>query len=400
LTQETQPNQSDLVSGVKLGIAKEFDVILYGASGFTGRQCVDYFRRHAPPGLRWAIAGRNLEKLKAIGAGVPVLVADSANQAQIDSLVDRTRVVVTTAGPFILYANLLLEACVRLGAHYIDIGGEPTWIKLVIERHQRQAEERNLKIVPGCGVCSVPVDLGVFLLEEKLGNRLAEARSYVKISGGSLNGGTMANESLSYASGDIKKTRDPFLLGPRLSRPLWAIERDPQGVGYDRQIRAWTAPCPMGISDTRTVRRSAALRCRDFAFQEYLAFEGASGLLQALGIAAAVAGLHAALSFVPARNLLQRMVPPGSGPNDRDMDAGSYECRIVGRTAQGMQAEVSLRAAGDPGNRVTVKCVCESALALAIGETDLPQRFGVLTPSVAFGHALIARLVAAGFEIR
>jgi short subunit dehydrogenase-like uncharacterized protein len=379
---------------------KEFDVVLYGATGFTGRQSVDYFRHHAPAGLLWAIAGRNREKLEAIGAGVPVLVADSADQAQLDTLVARTRVVLTTAGPFKLYASGLVEACVRLGAHYVDIGGEPAWIKLVMERHHRQAEERKLKIVPGCGVCSAPVDLGVFLLEEKLENRLVEARSYIKIAGGSFNGGTIANESLSYASGDIKQARDTFLLGPRLSRPLKAIEHDPRFVRYDRQIHAWTAPCPMGVSDTRTVRRSIALRGHDFPFQEYLTFDGGSGLLQALGITAAVATMNAALAFGPTRNLLQKMMPPGSGPTDQAMDAGAFECRIVGRTAEGSQEEVSLRVAGDPGNRVTVKCVCESALTLAINEGDLSQRFGVLTPSVALGHALVTRLAAAGFEVK
>jgi len=175
---------------------------------------------------------------------------------------------------------------------------------------------------------------------------------------------------------------------------------DPRFVRYDRQIHAWTAPCPMGVSDTRTVRRSIALRGHDFPFQEYITFDAGSGLLQALGITAAVAAMNAALSFGPTRNMLQRMLPPGSGPTDQAMDAGSYECRIVGRTAGGSHEEVSLRVAGDPGNRVTVKCVCESALALAINEADLPQRFGVLTPSVSLGHALVARLAAAGFEVR
>jgi short subunit dehydrogenase-like uncharacterized protein len=379
---------------------RDFDVVLYGATGFTGRQTVDYFRTHAPKGLRWAIAGRSREKLEAMGAGVPVVVADAADQERLDAMVARTRVVLSTAGPFKLYGHGLVDACVRLGAHYVDIGGEATWIRPLIDKHHGSAEQSQLRIVPGCGVCSVPADLGVFHLNQRLGGRLAQAKAYFNLAGGMFNGGTVASDSLAHDLGDVAQSKDIFLLGPHTTRPILPFERDPSGIAFDREVGLWTAPCPMGVSDTRAVRMSASLLGQEIAFQEYMGFAGASGLLKAVAFKGLMAVFGALLAFGPSRRWLQKATPPGSGPSEAVMNAGFYECRIVGKTDDGRSGELTLRLEGDPANRITVRCVCEAALALACDEAQLPRRFGVLTPSTAFGDTLVQRLIAQGMVLR
>jgi short subunit dehydrogenase-like uncharacterized protein len=143
---------------------REFDVVLYGATGFTGQQTFRHFSQHAPEGLRWAIAGRNRQKLAALRATVPVLVADSTNECQIANLVSRTRVLLNTAGPFALYGDAIVAACVNSATHYVDITGETAWVRSLIERHHETAAKQGTRIIPFCGFDSVPADLGVGLL--------------------------------------------------------------------------------------------------------------------------------------------------------------------------------------------------------------------------------------------
>jgi short subunit dehydrogenase-like uncharacterized protein len=184
---------------------REFDVTLYGATGFTGRQTVDYFSRHAPPGLRWAVAGRNREKLEALQSGVPAVAADSADRVAIGALTARTRVLLSTAGPFILYSDGIVEACVEAQTHYVDITGEVAWVRSLIDRHHGKAAAEGTRIVPFCGFDSVPADLGVSLLAEQLGPGMIEAKGYFQVRGGGPNGGTIASAHQTYSSGDADR---------------------------------------------------------------------------------------------------------------------------------------------------------------------------------------------------
>ena len=379
--------------------ARDFDVVLYGATGFTGRQAVAYFARRARPGTRWAIAGRNRQKLEALGAGVPILVAETANQAEVDAIVARTRALLTTAGPFRIHGDPLVDACVRLGTHYVDISGETARIRDLVDRHHRAAEAARARIVPFCGFSSAPADLAVYLLDESLGGRLVEAKGRVTLGGGSFNGGTIASIGLAHENGDFVRERDVFLLGPDARRPIRPVERDPRGVRYDREAGVWTAPAPMGVSDTRAVRRSGVLRRRDVVYREHLAFPGRAGLWKALGFEVAMLFLGLLMRHAPTRGLLQRLIPAGSGPSERAMDEAWFELRVSGKTDAGEEAVVTMRGQGDAGNRITVTCACESALAMAEDEAALPPSFGVLTPSTAMGNVLSRRLVEAGIEI-
>lgn len=375
---------------------REFDVVLYGATGFAGRQVVDYFNRHAPKDLRWAIAGRDRAKLAALGANVPILVAEAKNQVEVDAVVANTRVLLTTAGPFKLYGDPFVDACVRLGAHYVDISGETARIRGLIDRYHQAAKAAGVRIVNFCAISSTPADLGVFLVNKRLGGRLREATGFFQLGGGSFSGGTIASISHAHDSGDAAREKDPFLLNPDRKRPAKPIERDPRGVRYNRDIKAWTTPSPMGTSDTRAVRRSGVLNGQDIVYQEFATYPNYLG---ALGFNTIFSLFGAAMGIRPVRNFLQKKMPPGTGPSEAEMDAGWFELRVLGTSDSGHKAMVTLKGKGDAGNRITVKCLCESALALAVDETKLPQAFGVLTPSVAFGEVLPRRLQGAGIEI-
>ncbi len=378
--------------------SREFDIILYGATGFTGRQAVRYFQQHAPPGIRWAIAGRNRQKLELLHADVPLVVCDSTSRPQADSLVSRTHILLSTAGPFELYSDRLVEACVNRRTHYVDITGEIAWVRSLIDRFHAQAEQNGTRIIPLCGFDSVPSDLGVYLLSKKLGPSLTVAKAYFQVRGGRPNGGTVASAHHTYSSKANQVGEDLFLLNPGPHRSPQSLEQDPSRASYDHDVNAWIAPFPMSIIDSRVVRRSCALRGLDVAYQEFFIFEGALAPAWATLAAAGTRLFYSLLQSTFTRNRLQTFLKAGSGPSEKSMDKGLFSCRVWGRTQDGRTAEVTLSGKGDPANRVTVLCVCESALALAANSEELPERAGVLTPSTGIGDALVTRLLSRGIS--
>ena len=247
---------------------RDYDVVLYGASGFTGQQTVAYFAKHAPADLRWAIAGRNRDKLaalqKSLNTHADILVADGQNQAALDAIAAQTRVMLTTAGPYALYGSGLVAACVRHQTHYVDITGETVWVRELIDRHHAQAATDGTRIIPFCGFDSIPSDLGAYLMarhiQTKLGAQCREVKAYFQMAGG-VNGGTLATAFNLYESGQAKTARDPFLLNPQPVTEREAIRQnqDPTAARYDSDVNAWAAPFVMGPINTRVVRRSQAL---------------------------------------------------------------------------------------------------------------------------------------------
>ncbi len=378
---------------------REFDVILYGATGFTGRQTVAYFSKHAPPALRWAIAGRNQAKLEALQAGVPIITAGGNDQAQVDAMAARTRVVLTTAGPYALYGSCIVDACVRFRTHYVDITGEVVWVRDLIEKYHARAKAEGTRIIPLCGFDSAPADIGVWLLREALGNSLVEAKGFFQAGGGAPNGGTIASAQVTYSSGAAETGRDLFLLSPGMDREPHTLERDPGGIHFDRDVNLWAAPFPMSIIDTRVVRRSNWLLGTDVAYQEYVFFEGRLPALKAAAAALATSLFYTALRTPAVRNYLARKFAAGEGPSAQAMDNGWFRCRMWGRAADGRTAAAEMYGTGDPANRITVKCLCESAFALACNEAELPPHAGVVTPSVGLGNVLVSRLRDAGIDI-
>lgn len=399
---------------------RPIDVLLYGAGGFTGRQTVAELARHAPPGLRWALAGRHRAKLEAArdaadGPGRPaeILEADSARPDTVDAAVSRARVVLSTAGPFAVYGNAVVDACVRHRAHYVDITGETPWVADVIERHHAQAAADGTRIIPFCGFDSVPSDLGTLVVVEHLrsrGTACAEVVAAFRFRGG-LNGGTAATAVQLFESGQARRSGHPFLLnGPgreRLSREVFLRERDPRGVRWNPELRRWLTPFVMAMVNTRVVRRSAALAAEagtpygaQFSYREFMA---ARSRTQATVIAVGLAGAQLLLAS-PLRPMLKKMLPaPGTGPSEEVRRSGWFRVDLVATGEDGRRAFGLVKDQGDPGNAVTVRCLCESALALAVDGARLPggpARGGVLTPATGLGQVLVERLRTRGMVLQ
>ena len=399
---------------------RSYDVVLYGASGFVGQQTVKYFAQHIrPKEVRWAIAGRNqkkLEKVKSqIGANVDILVADSQDRSAVDAIASQTRVLLNTAGPFALYGNKIVDACVRFRTHYVDITGETPWVRDLSDRYHQKAASEGTRIIPFCGFDSVPSDLGTYLvvrhLQQELGVSCTQVKAYFQAYGG-FNGGTLASGFNLYDSGQGDRLSNPFLLNPPGKHSPEEVERnrDPQSFEYDADLGTWVAPFFMGPINTRVVRRSCALFEQwgkpygsDFAYQEYLKFDPPLAWFQAAGVTAAMTLLTGVLQQPPLRRLLQPILPqPGSGPSEKTMNEGWFRCELLGLAEGERKVQGLICDRGDPGNRATVKFLCESALSLAANADELPggsQRGGILTPATGLGDVLAKRLREAGMSI-
>jgi short subunit dehydrogenase-like uncharacterized protein len=395
-----------------------YDVVLYGASGFVGKQTVRYFAERVGDEVRWAIAGRDRQKLELvkaeIGIDVDILVADSKDQTAIDSIVSQTRVLLNTAGPFALYGDAIVDACVRYRTHYVDITGETPWVKGLIDRYHTQTAADGTRIIPCCGFDSVPSDLGTYLLvrhlQQELGVNCTEVKAYYQAAGG-FNGGTLASGLSIFDRGELNQVSQTFLLNPPEYVPIdLEPHRDPIAPEYDVNIGTWVAPFFMGAVNTRIVRRSCALseQYREpygtgFRYQEHLKFDEPWAWLQSAGMVAGLAVVGGAIQVSWLRPFLQSIVPqPGSGPTEQMMDEGWFRCELLGWGSEGQQVRGLIADVGDPGNRATVKFVCESALCLAVDFDRLPggaARGGILTPATGLGDVLVERLRKAGMRV-
>lgn len=401
---------------------RAYDVVLYGATGFVGRQTVAHFAAHAK-GVRWALAGRSAKKLEQVrqacgpgAAGAGIIVADAADTKALDALAGQAVVVLSTAGPFALYGSALVAACVAHRTHYVDITGETPWVRELIDRHHAQAMREGTRIIPCCGFDSVPSDLGAWLVAEAIWRQHGEPCVSVKACHsmrGGLNGGTLATALNLIEAGQGQLLADPFLLNPPGTAPPNRAEHsDPLAPHRDADFDAWVGPFMMGLVNTRVVRRTAALlQARGdtaygahFSYQEYMRFgRGPLAAAAATGVSVGMSVGAAAMRFKTGRALARAAaVSPGQGPSQRTMDGGSFRCELVGKTASGKLLRGRVEGQGDPGNRATTKFVCESALALALQGQALPggeRGGGVLTPASGLGMVLGQRLVAAGIAV-
>ncbi len=392
----------------------KYDVVLYGVTGFTGRQTAIYMDQHAPSGLRWAIAGRNVNKLESIAQGLKqhagLIVADSDKPSTIDSMVASTRVLVTSAGPFSLCGEPLVAACAKLGVDYVDITGEVPFMRRMIDRYHQDAITSRARIIPACGFDSIPSDIGTLLLVEALreaGQACVEAKAFFLGKGG-FTGGTLATALHNAGEEDVALIKDPFLLNPEGSRPKDdAKDRDLDRAIADQDLGSWAGPFFMAPVNTRVVRRSAALSAAygspygdNFRYWEAM---GPTNQVVARSLAGGMSLLEVMGRSRHARKLAARLGPsPGQGPSDKTMDAGFMHVRLFARGGAGKMVRAEFSASGDPANRITVKMVCESAMALIFDRDRLPggsDRGGILTPATGLGLVLVNRLRAAGMHI-
>lgn len=391
---------------------REFDVVILGASGFTGRLVAEYLHAtQRDSNLRWAIAGRNPDKLAGvrdeIGTDVDVLIADTSDPASVRALAARTRALATTVGPYALHGDAVVAACAESGTHYCDLTGEVPWMRRMIDGHDATARANGARIVHTCGFDSIPSDLGVAFVQQQMldahGVTCPRIRYRVKAMSGGFSGGTAASllNMVEEAGRDATVRRllaNPYALDPDAGGG-GPDRGDLAGLAWDPAFRGWIAPFVMAGINTRVVRRSNALAGypwgRDFRYDEaVLTGGGAMGLLSASAMVGGMGLMLGATALSLTRPLVARMLPdPGAGPSAEQRERGFFDIRLLGEHPDDPACNLWVRVTGDrdPGYGSTSKMLAQSVMCLALDELDTPT--GVLTPATAMGDALIERLV-------
>ena len=386
---------------------KDIDIIIYGATGFTGQLCVKYFQSLETT-AKWAIAGRNQEKLRKVAeenlAEVEILIADSHDEVALDNLTLRAKVILSTAGPFHRYGSKLVASCLKNNTHYVDITGENFWVKGLIENHHEEAARKGIRIIPSCGFDSIPSDLGTFFAAKALSQPIKRIESFHSYQGGA-SGGTL--ETM-FSMGELDlgdDLTDPFLLNPEdsYSNKQKQLSSDRIGIAKKPEINAWSGPFIMATAHTRVVRRTEALLAlrqesygTDFTYQEHAFHKSWFSAVKSL----LLTGLSVLVLLSPLKRLVKPFLPkPGEGPSESVQENGWFDCKYIVETEEGIKKVFNMSGKGDPGYKVTSKLVSECALCLIENQDELPggkEYGGVLTSASGLGDPLIARLKNAG----
>ncbi len=394
------------------------DLIVFGATSFVGQILCRYLADHFGIGqdLDWAIAGRSAPKLESLrnslgpkAAKLPLVMADAGDEASLHKLCDQARVVISTVGPYALYGEPLVKACVETGTDYCDLTGEVQWIRRMIERYEPAAKQSGARIVHCCGFDSIPSDMGVYFLErqamQRFGQPCQRVKMRVRAMRGGFSGGTVASlmNVIKEASADPalrKQLANPYSLCP----PGYASRARQPNVSfaeYDKDFKAWVAPFVMSAINTRIVQRSNALLDQaygaDFTYDEaVLTGRGLKGRLAATGMGAGLAGFMVAGAIAPARWALERFVlpEPGEGPSPEEQLKGFFDLRFKGTTADGRSITTKVTGDRDPGYGSTGKMLGQAGACLALDVAKAARPGGFWTPSTIFGDRLIERLEA------
>ena len=384
---------------------RDHDVVVFGATGFTGELTAAYLAEHAPAGLRWALAGRNQSKLEAVRsklskidpalADLPLLHADTTDDASLKEVAASTRVVITTVGPYLLYGAPLVAACAEAGTDYVDLTGEPEFVDQMYLEHHETAVASGARIVHACGFDSIPHDLGAWFTVQELGSSepitlRGVVRSNATFSGGTFHSAITAMSRAKQMRGAMvaRRKKEPRPEG-RTSRAVSGKpHRDPD-LGY------WLLPLPT-IDPFVVARSGAALASYgpDFRYSHYA---GLKTLRYTAGAVAAVGTLAVSAQIPPVRNFLKSRIKQGEGPSEERREKAWFTVDFVGESA-GMTVHTRV-SGGDPGYTDTAKMLAESALCLALD--DNPQTAGQVTTAYAMAENLLVRLQAAGlrFEV-
>ena len=384
---------------------REFDIIVWGATGFTGKLVAEYlYNKYSSNGaVRWAMAGRNQTKLEAVRAEVAdetvsLVLADSHDEASLNSMASRTKVICSNVGPFLKYGAKLVEACVNNQTHYCDLTGESIFVRQTIDKHHETAKANGTKIVPSCGFDSIPSDLGVYYVQQEAkkqtGQPAKEIRMRVTDFKGEFSGGTFA--TLMLITQKVRQDKslfgivgNPYSLNP-VGEQTGIDKPGIRGVVYDEVVKSWIYPFIMEGINTKTVRRSNALSGyaygKDFQYSEAMyAGDGEAGKQIAQKILERQAATR-------TKEAAQRMPKPGEGPSKEKREAGHYTYKFFTTLQDGTSATGIVTGDRDPGYGSTSKIIAESAVCLA--QDDLPSTAGVITPAIAMGDALLKRLQA------
>lgn len=396
---------------------KNFDLILIGATGFTGRRAAAYLHDHAPEDLNWAIAARNPEKLKAVAQKTgrsddQMFVADTLNRDEVDEVVSKARIILTTVGPFSLYGEHIIASCAAHGTHYLDITGEVGFIRDMKQKYGETAEKNGSILIPFSGFDSIPADVGASLIHNALPqSRSLQIRSFYSISGG-FNGGTIATMLNKFESGEFRKMNDPHLLSIRDAEDsLVHISKDPlrNYFGYHSESGRWIAPFIMGSINSKIVYQSFKEKAdgqvgapEEVSYQEFSSLGPWYNPLPFLITTLILLCITKLGPYAWFRSLLRKVMPaPGEGPTEEQIENGYFKARFTGTDDKGHSASLLMSYPGDPGNKSTVFFLCESALRLQsmIQADESSLSAGFVTPVQLFGDELASHLKSKGLEI-
>jgi short subunit dehydrogenase-like uncharacterized protein len=377
---------------------RELDIVVYGATGFTGRLVAEYLNNTygVNQDVNWAMAGRSLDKLVSvrdemgIDLAVPLIVADGSDVQSINTMVDRASVVLTTVGPYQLYGNELVAACAERGTDYVDLCGEPAWMHKMIADHSAAAEKSGARIIFSCGFDSIPFDLGVLFLQnyakKTLGSAVSRVKGRVRSMKGTFSGGTLASFRATMAAAGkdrnlIGVLRNPFSLTPGFEGADQPLGNKPE---FDTSINSWVAPFVMASINTKNIHRSNMLMGHlygeGFVYDEMLVTGSGDR------------GEAVAKAVAEDNSMANDPRKPGEGPSKEERETGFYDVLMVGEHSDGRSVRISVKGDKDPGYGSTSKMIAESAVCL-VKNPDLASG-GIWTPAPAMGEKLIERLEA------
>lgn len=412
------------MSAAARDLDREFDVVLFGATGFVGELTAAHLAHHAPAQVRIALAGRSQSKLETVRAKLPgaaaewpLIVADSTDDEALAQMALRARVVITTVGPYAQYGLPLVQACAQSGTDYVDLTGEVLFHREAIDRFDELAQRTGARIVPSCGYDSVPSDLGVFVLADAVraagDGELGVTTTYATLKGG-MSGGTVASvvgqaDAMREDAANRKVVLDKFALSPdRAAEPSGEFSDSPK-VFHADEVGRWVGPFIMASYNTRVVRRSNALLGHaygeGFRYREFMTTgKGVQGRLTGYGLTAGMGVGLGAVSFKPIRPLVNKVIPaPGTGPSEKARDAGFFRMDVHTTTSTGARWKSVVSAQGDPGYKATCVMLGEAGLTLALSpdEVELPagRQGGLFTPATGLGMPYVRRLQEQGFRI-
>jgi short subunit dehydrogenase-like uncharacterized protein len=375
---------------------REFEVLVYGATGFTGRLVAEYLAARLARGdaPRWGIAGRSRAKLDEVGSAIsehddlPRVVADAADGAALRAMAERTHVVISTVGPYQLYGSPLIEACVATGTGYVDLSGEPAWMREMIDAHEAATRTSGARIVFSCGFDSIPFDCGVQQLQKRCreawGRPAPRIKARVRAMRGTFSGGTAASLKATLAAAAkrpalLKLLADPFALTPGFSGPSQPNTLLPH---WDATVGAWVAPFIMAPINTKNVHRTNFLLGHPYG-ADFLYDEMIVAGLGDIGKAAA----EVIAKFNPLAT--QKGPKPGEGPSREERESGFYDILFVAEAKGQAPLRLAVKGDRDPGYGSTSKMIAEAALCLA---REAPEQGGFWTPGALMGDALVRRL--------
>ena len=386
---------------------REFDIIIWGASGFTGRLVAEYlYKNYNSKDLKWAIAGRDNQKLISIrktflNDEVPIVLADSFDETSLNKMTQRANVICSTVGPYAKYGSLLVKSCIKNKTHYCDLAGEAQWIRKMIDLHHEEAIRNQVKIVNSCGYDSIPSDIGVYFINKNLSKKNLTIKMRVTGTKGGYSGGTYASMQniIKEASSDRevrKSLTNPYGLNP-VGEQSGHDKRDLSSVVFDKKIKSWIAPFLMAGINTKIVRRSNALSNynygKDFKYDEaVMTGKGIKGQLAGIMLSIPLILLAAKPGSI-LNKIFSFFVPkPGQGPDKKERESGYFSSKFFVFDEHSNSSIFKVTGDRDPGYGSTSKMLAESAVCLA--KDNLDNTFGIITPSYAMGNNILERLVS------